>query len=193
LGARWFGEDATEVAIAFWQLQIDSELIFVGDAGGTEDTGESSTRRGIELTTMYHINELFALDAAYAYSQAKFDHEVDGSREIPGALQDVVSAGITAKFADGWSGALRGRYFGSYRLDGGAMAASSTLVNLRVAKAFNNWSVWTDVLNLLDSDDHDVEYYYASRLQGEPAEGIEDHHFHVFEPRTVRVTAQLRW
>jgi len=193
LGARWFGEDATEVAIAFWQLQIDSELIFVGDAGGTEDTGESSTRRGVELTTMYHINKMFTLDAAYAYSQAKFDHEVDGSREIPGALEDVVSAGLTAKFADGWSGALRARYFGDYLLDGGATAGSSTLVNLRIAKAFNNWSVWTDVLNLLDSDDHDVEYYYASRLQGEPADGIEDHHFHVFEPRTVRVTTQLRW
>jgi len=193
LGARWFGEDATEVAIAFWQLQINSELIFVGDAGGTEDTGESSTRRGIELTTMYHINDMFTLDAAYAYSQAKYDHAVDGSRDIPAALDDVLSAGLTAKFAEGWSGALRGRYFGGYRLDGGANAGSSTLFNARVAKAFNSWTISADILNLLDSDDHDVEYYYASRLQGEPAEGIDDHHFHVFEPRTVRVTAQLRW
>lgn len=193
LGARWFGSNSTEVALAIWQLQIDSELIFVGDAGGTEDTGESSTRQGVELTAMYHINDTFTLDAAYAYSDAKFDDEIDGSRDIPGALEDVVSAGITATFADGWSGALRTRHFGEFLLDGGETADSSTLVNLRVAKAFRNWSVWADVLNVLDSDDHDVEYYYASRLQGEPDEGIEDHHFHVFEPRTVRVTAQLRW
>jgi len=193
LGARWFGEDATEVAIALWQLQIDSELIFVGDAGGTEDTGESSTRRGVELTTMYHINDMFTLDAAYAYSDAKFDHAVDGSRDIPGALEDVISAGLTAQFSQGWSGALRARYFSEYLLDGGAKAGSSTLVNARIAKAFKSWTVSADVLNLLDSDDHDVEYFYASRLQGEPAEGVEDSHVHVFEPRTVRVTAQLRW
>lgn len=193
VGARWFGSNSTEIALALWQLHIDSELIFVGDAGGTEDTGESSTRRGVELTTMYHINDMLTIDAAYAYSDAKFDHELDGSRDIPGALEDVVSAGLTAKFGDGWSGALRARYFGEFLLDGGETADSSTLVNLRVAKAFHNWSVWADVLNLLDSDDHDVEYYYASRLQGEPAQGVEDHHFHVFEPRTVRVTAQLRW
>ena len=41
--------------------------------------------------------------------------------------------------------------------------------------------------NLLDSDDNDIAYFYASRLPGEPAEGIEDIHFHVFEPRQVRV------
>jgi hypothetical protein len=193
LGARWFGSDATEVALAVWQLRIDSELIFVGDSGGTEDTGESSTRRGVELTTMYHINDMFTLDAAYAWSDSKFDDKVDGSRDIPGALEDVVSAGLTAKFAHGWSGALRARYFDEYLLDGGQTAGSSTLVNARIAKAFKSWTISADVLNLLDSDDHDVEYFYASRLQGEPDEGVEDSHFHVFEPRTVRVTAQLRW
>ena len=42
-------------------------------------------------------------------------------------------------------------------------------------------------LNLFDSDDNDIDYYYASRLPGEPTEGIEDYHFHPVEPRTFRV------
>ena len=44
------------------------------------------------------------------------------------------------------------------------------------------------MLNLLDADDRDIEYFYASRLAGEPLEGVEARHFHRFEPRQVRVT-----
>ena len=49
------------------------------------------------------------------------------------------------------------------------------------------WRLQVDALNLLDSDDHDIDYYYASRLPGEPTGGVEDIHFHVFEPRQFRV------
>ena len=34
----------------------------------------------------------------------------------------------------------------------------------------------------------DIEYYYTSRLKGEPAAGIADVHFHPVEPRRVRLT-----
>jgi len=43
--------------------------------------------------------------------------------------------------------------------------------------------------NLLDREDDDIAYYYASRLPGEPAEGIEDVHFHPMEKPSVRLTA----
>ena len=50
-----------------------------------------------------------------------------------------------------------------------------------------------EVLNLLDSTDHDIDYFYASRLPGEPAAGIEDIHFHIFEPRQFRLQATWRF
>ena len=39
--------------------------------------------------------------------------------------------------------------------------------------------------------DHDIDYFYASRLAGEPADGVEDNHFHPIEPRTVRLNFSL--
>jgi hypothetical protein len=45
-----------------------------------------------------------------------------------------------------------------------------------------------DLFNLFNSRDHDVDYFYASRLPGEPAEGVEDKHFHVFQPRSARLS-----
>ena len=45
------------------------------------------------------------------------------------------------------------------------------------------------MLNLLDSDDHDIEYFGASSLPDEPAEGVEDIHIHIFETRKARLQA----
>ena len=45
-----------------------------------------------------------------------------------------------------------------------------------------------DILNLFDRKANDIEYYYASRLQGEPASGVNDIHLHPAEPRTFRVS-----
>ena len=67
----------------------------------------------------------------------------------------------------------------------------STMANLALGWAGERWRVQLDVLNLFDSRDHDIDYFYASRLPGEPLEGIEDIHYHVFEPRQFR--AHLSW
>ncbi len=45
-----------------------------------------------------------------------------------------------------------------------------------------------DVFNLFDRQGSDIDYRYASRLNGEPAQGVDDVHFHPVEPRSVRLT-----
>jgi hypothetical protein len=71
--------------------------------------------------------------------------------------------------------------------DGSVQSGSSTVLNLELGYKRGNYDVRLDVLNLLDSDDDDITYWYASRLPGEPAGGVEDYHFHPIEPRDVRV------
>ena len=67
-------------------------------------------------------------------------------------------------------------------------ARSATLAHVSLGWAGRRYALRADVLNLLDSDDRDIQYFYASRLAGEQLEGVEDRHFHRFEPRQVRVT-----
>jgi hypothetical protein len=45
--------------------------------------------------------------------------------------------------------------------------------------------------NLFDTKAPDISYFYASRLSGEPANGIEDRHLHPAEPRQVRATVKV--
>jgi hypothetical protein len=44
------------------------------------------------------------------------------------------------------------------------------------------------VFNLLDSNDSDIDYFYRSRLPGEPPAGVDDIHFHPTLKRTVRIS-----
>ena len=99
-----------------------------------------------------------------------------------------MQTGISAEFDGGWFGSLRLRYFGERPLieDSSVKSDSTTVVNLRAGYQMPNWQLKVDVLNLLDSNDHDIDYYYASRLPGEPAAGVDDIHYHILEPRTVR-------
>ena len=44
-----------------------------------------------------------------------------------------------------------------------------------------------DVFNLFNAKHSDIDYFYTSRLPGEPAGGIDDIHLHPAAPRTARV------
>ena len=190
-GARAFISDKLNASVAFWSLKIDSELLFVGDEGTTEDTGVSSTRRGMEITTYYTPHMDWTFDLEIAVTDAQLDEAVDGFSDIPGALEQVISAGVMVNINEDLYSQLRVRHFGEYALDGGEKADGSTVVNLRMGYSLSEkLSLNLDVFNLFDSNDRDIEYFYESQLLNESAP-VEDRHFHVFEPRSVR--ASLTW
>jgi len=192
LGWRVYLTDRLNATVALWQLDIESELVFVGDAGSTEDTGASSEREGLELSAYYQLNNAFGLDFEYAQSKAQFTAPVDGSYDVPGALDRVISAGVNYQPNDRVFTHLRFRYFGDYPLAGGQRAAGSSMTNLRLGyEVSDSIQLSLDLLNLFDSDDHDVEYFYPSQLIGEPGP-VDDHHYHVFEPRALRLYLQFQ-
>ncbi|MDO3385600.1 TonB-dependent receptor [Gilvimarinus sp. SDUM040013] len=189
-GLRGFLGDKINLSAALWTLELDSELLFVGDAGNTEASA-ASARSGVELTAYYRIDNVWTLDVEYAYTNARFDDEQPG-RYIPGAVEDVVQLGISANLNNGLFGSVRARYFGPRPLTetGDQSSQSTSIVNIRAGYQFSNVTLALDVLNALDSTDHDIDYYYASQLAGEFAP-VEDRHFHPLEPRNVRVSLEL--
>ena len=189
LGVKTQWQQRWNLAAALWHLELDSELLFVGDAGTTEAT-RPSERWGLELNNFWMIDEVWSLEADIAWTDARFSDDATEGRHIPGALETVASATLSAQTPAGWFGALRVRYVDGAPLieDGSVTAHSATLAHLSLGWAGQRYALRADVLNLLDSDDRDIEYFYASRLAGEPLEGVEDRHFHRFEPQQVRVT-----
>jgi len=191
LGARLHINDRLQATLAAWTLRLDSELLFVGDAGGTEPS-RPSKRDGLELGVYWFGSDNLSAEFEASYTESKFRDSDPAGDEVPGSIPLVISAGITARSDSGWLSTLRVRHFGGYPLieDNSVESDGSTLVNLRFGKEWQQFALYLDVLNAFDSDDHDVEYFYASRLAGEPVDGVEDIHFHVFQPRSVRLSAR---
>jgi hypothetical protein len=48
-----------------------------------------------------------------------------------------------------------------------------------------------EAFNLFDADVSDIDYFYTSRLPGEPQEGVEDVHLHPALPRSARIGVQF--
>lgn len=193
-GLRGFINQQLNTSISLWQLELDSELLFVGDAGNTEASRQSK-RTGVELTAYYRFNDRWNLDVEYAYTDAQFTDRAEEGDEIPGAIEHVLQAGLSASFDSGWFGSFRVRYFGERPLEesGEITSDSSTVANLQLGYAKGPWTIKADVLNVFDSNDHDIDYLYASRISGEAAPETEDIHYHVLEPRTVRVSTSYHF
>ena len=75
--------------------------------------------------------------------------------------------------------------------DGSVNSGTSTLANLLYRYSVNRFSLFAEVLNVFDRRDNDITYFYASRLPGEPAAGVDDIHFHPMEPRTYRLGLRI--
>ena len=174
---------------SLWALDMASELLFIGDAGTTE-ASRPSRRTGVELSTFYNLNQWLAVDADYAYSRARFRDDDPAGDRIPGAVEGVASVGLNVIDLRGISGELRYRHFGPRPLieDDSVRSAASNLVNARVGYRLTpRVRVDLDAFNLFDAKVSDVDYYYTSRLPGEPGEGSDDVHFHPVEKRSFRV------
>ena len=179
--------------LAVWALDLDSELLFVGDAGATEPTN-TSKRRGVTWANFYRPFHSLAIDADVSFARARLADVPEDENRIPGALENVFAGGVAWTPDRGPLGALRLRHFGSYPLieDNSVRADPATLLSGQVGYRFaSGVRLEASVLNLLDSEAADIQYFYASRLPGEPAGGVEDVHFHPVEPRQLRVS--LYW
>lgn len=194
LGLRFETGTTFNATLAFFFLEVDSELVFVGDGGATEPN-DGSERRGVELSAFYQPAEWLSLDASYTYTDAKFEDVDSRFDHIPGAIESTFSAGAKMSWASGFGASVRLRYLGEAPIieDNSVKSDSSLLVNAALQYDRGPLGLKLEVFNLTDSDDTDISYFYESRLPGEPAEGIEDIHYHPLEPRTVRLAISWRF
>jgi outer membrane receptor protein involved in Fe transport len=199
IGWRFQPNEHLSLTAALWQLQLDSELVYVGDAGATEP-GRASKRHGIEATLRWQIDPRWRVEADAALSRARFRGlapEGEGNH-VDNAVERVFAAGVV--WQDGpWTATLRLRHMGARALDTFNRVHSHpvTLLNFGGAYAVNrNLTLGLQVFNLAGSKGQDIEYFYASCtarevLDGACGDGIGDRHIHPMEPRSVRVSA--RW
>jgi hypothetical protein len=191
LGFRTEAIPGLQSSLALWGLKLESELVYVGDAGATE-ASRASSRRGVEFNNRYTPVQWLLIDADFAWSRGRFDN---GDR-IPNAVDRVASMAVTLRDLAHWTTSLQWRYLGSGPLveDNSVRSRPSSTLNTRITRGLpglgRQTDITLDIFNLTNRRVNDIQYFYESRLPGEPAP-VADRHVHPAEPRTFRLS--LRW
>ncbi len=167
----------------YWWLDLGSELRFVGDSNAVEPTG-ASRRLGYELVGFWRPLSWLAIDANYTASHARYDN----GDFIPNAFENAGQIGVSLML-DSWEASLRWRHLGPYPLieDNSRRDKGSNVINLRGAFKPGRFEVFGEMLNVLNSRDKDIAYYYESYLPSFDAAPTEGRLSRVVEPRTLRV------
>ncbi|HEX8298857.1 MAG TPA: TonB-dependent receptor [Rubricoccaceae bacterium] len=192
VGARTTALPGLQSTLALWTIALTSELVFVGDAGGTE-ASDATRHTGVEFNNYYAAADWLNLNLDVALTRSRYTEGEDTF--IENSIGRIVTGGVYAGRATGPLASLQLRHFGPRPLtgDGAVTSGATTLVNVKAGYRFRDVALALDVLNLLDSHAADVSYYYPSRLPGEAAEGVEDLHVHPVVPVTARLTAVYRF
>lgn len=185
-----------QLQLAVFQQDFGSELSYNADTG-QDEAGAPSRRQGIEVGGQYHPFKWLELNADLAFSKPRYhtnDLAAYGLEQpyIADAPNFIYSAGVLINGLGPISGGLQWRRLGTHSLNDGTKYPQDggySEWNMDVSYAApHGWKLTVGVFNLFNSKDAASDYYYTSRLPGEPAEGITGFQTHPLEPRSARFT-----
>jgi hypothetical protein len=171
----------------YWWLSVGSELRFVGDSNAVEPTG-ASHRHGYELVAFWRPVPWLAIDANFTASHARYNN----GDYIPNAFDNAGQVGVSVVH-DKWEASARWRHLGGYPLveDNSVRDKGSNVINLRGAFKPGRAELYAEVLNVFDSRDKDMAYYYESFIPDFDTAPTEGRLSRVVEPRTFRVGVKI--
>jgi len=191
-----------DLSATYWFLNLQSELVFNSDDGTTTALG-ATHREGLEFATKIRLLDWLTFDGAFTYTtHANFLHPtlaatpdpVPGTA-IPLAPIWTARADLTARLPWGLSSDLGMIYVGNRALDPlrQQTARGYTLVNWTGRYRYKNLEAFLSIENLLNTEWREAQFFFASRLPGEPATGVPDTHFVPGNPRTFLGGLALRF
>ena len=177
-----------QAAVTLFQMDFNSELTYNADAGA-DDGGRPSRRQGVEITAQYRPYPWLELSTNLAFSKARFTDVDPAGQFIPDSPGFVASVGVLVDNLGPWFGAMEMRDLGPHPLieDNSIASPGYREVNINIGyKIDPNLRVQVDIFNLFNSRQDAADYYYAARLPGEPAAGVQDLQVHPLEPISAR-------
>ena len=179
-----------EVSATYWALDLKSELVFAGDDGTTEARGPSH-RQGWEVTTRIRLLDWLTWSGNVTLTDSAFDN----GQAIPLAPRMTARADLTARLPWGLSASAAMRYVSSRYADESRqqIARGYTLFDLSARYRYKNLEAFLSVENLANAEWREAQFFFESRLPGEPAGGVPDIHYTPGNPRTFLGGLALRF
>jgi outer membrane receptor protein involved in Fe transport len=174
--------------VALWALDLQSELVYVGDEGIVEATGR--TRRiGIDLSVRYQIGRYLFIDADVNVNKGRLRDAPKGEDRIPLAPTFTSIGGISYKKTKGLNGSLRYRYMGNRAAieDNSIVAQGYFLADAVLNYNVKNYQFGLIVENLFNTQWKEAQFATESKLR-EESSPVNEIHFTPGIPRFVKVS-----
>jgi outer membrane receptor protein involved in Fe transport len=144
-------DDRLDLAAAVWNLDLESELVFSGDAG-TDEPSIGSTRWGIDFEARYQITDWLFADYDLSWVHAR-----------------LMNGGLTADFRNGFTVALRGRYIADRPAteDDSLTAEGYYLLDLFAKYRWRNVELGLQLLNLTNTRWREAQFADTSCVRSQ--------------------------
>ncbi len=181
-----FGADGLELIATLWQLDLKSELVFVGDEGTTEIRG-ASRRRGVEVAARGQVWGPLYFNGSVTYTNAEFRN----GDAIPLAPEVTAYGALLLKWPEGLTSQLQATYLGVRPLTEDRSIKSPAWVNFDLSERYQlpiklphgRMEAFLFIQNLFNTKWEQATFAFASQLRNEPA-AVTDIHFVPGNPRT---------
>jgi outer membrane receptor protein involved in Fe transport len=209
IGVRTRILERLDAALALFALELDSEIVWVGDEGTTEARGPTE-RIGAELELRYEIAPWLFADFDATLSRARFTEEPATADAVPLAPELVLSGGLSARHPEGYFGRLGAFHLGDRAASEDEFFTAEGFTRLDATLGYRHafFAVELSIQNLLDVDWREAQFANVSRLPQEAEAsscppgtravqdggaflGCEDVHFTPGAPINAQLTASV--
>jgi outer membrane receptor protein involved in Fe transport len=186
------------IAAAFWGMELDNELVFVGDDGTTADRG-SSRRLGIDLGLRAKITNWLSADLDLNLAQNNltdrpFGELLTTNNLIPLAPTFTSTGGLTFRLPMGIEGSLRYRYLAS-RAAIETNAVRTRAYNVLDFSCFygkNKYKIGINIENLVNTEWNEAQFETESRLKSETT-SVSELHFTPGTPFSAKLIVRYEF
>jgi outer membrane receptor protein involved in Fe transport len=169
LGARVIAWERFQLSAVFFWLKLDSELVWVGDEGTTEPSGETR-RLGIETQFRLEIVPWLLADLDVTWVRAEFVNNPGNANAVALAPELLLSGGLTARDErTGLSGRLGVFYIADRPATEDRFLTAEGFVRLDASFGWDNerFGVQAQLLNLINTRWRQAQFATTGRLPGE--------------------------
>lgn len=158
------------INVAFWQLNLDQEFVYVGDAGIIEPSGKSR-RQGIDVLARYQFNNNLFANINYNFTNPKSVGVTKGEDYIPLAPTATSTGGLFYKKKLGINGGLSYRYIKDRAAneDNSIVAKGYFLMDASINYTRPKYEIGLAVENIFNIKWNEAQFATESRLYNEPA------------------------
>lgn len=190
-GFIWKPSSNMLLNLGYWNLYLEQEFVYVGDAGIVEPSGKTS-RQGLDLSYRYQpVSWLFwNLDVNYTHARAI--EEAEGENFIPLAPDFSFVTGLNLNLKSGVYGSLNVRHMNSRPAneDNSIVAKGYTVTDLNMGYKLKKIGFGIQIQNLLNTEWNETQFATESRLQNED-QPVEEIHFTPGTPFFLKALIQF--